>query len=76
MLINFIGINPIDALFWTSVIFGFLAPPLLIVLLRIANNRSIMGERVNGRALNVLGWLAATGASAAAIGLVLTSLSG
>jgi NRAMP (natural resistance-associated macrophage protein)-like metal ion transporter len=75
MLINFMGINPIDALFWTSVIFGFLTPPLLILLLRIANNRAIMGERVNGRALNILGWLAATVASAAAIGLVLMSMS-
>src|SRR5579864_5186746 len=56
--INFIGINPIDALFWTAVINGFVAPPLLVLIMLISNNRNIMGERVNGAWLNVLGWLA------------------
>jgi Mn2+/Fe2+ NRAMP family transporter len=36
---------------------GILAVPLLIVILRIANNKKIMGERVNSRASNVLGWI-------------------
>ncbi len=35
---------------------GFLAPPLLIVVMLIANNRQVMGKRVNGPILNVLGW--------------------
>jgi Mn2+/Fe2+ NRAMP family transporter len=34
MLINFAGINPVKALFWTDVINGFLAPPLLILILK------------------------------------------
>jgi Mn2+/Fe2+ NRAMP family transporter len=59
MLINFIGINPIAALFWTAVINGFLAPPLLVVILLIANNRAIMGERTNHRLSNTLGWITA-----------------
>src|SRR5437879_6408885 len=37
--INFVGINPIAALFWTAVINGFLAPPLLVLIMLIANNR-------------------------------------
>lgn len=39
------------ALFWTAVLNGFLALPLLL----IANNRAIMDDRVNGRLLNALG---------------------
>jgi Mn2+/Fe2+ NRAMP family transporter len=39
MLINFIGVNPMTALFWTAVINGFLAPPVLVVVMLIANNR-------------------------------------
>ncbi len=72
MLINFLGINPINALFWTAVINGVLAPPLLVLIMLIANNKAIMGERVNNWWLNLLGWLTAIVMSAAAIGLFLT----
>lgn len=72
MLINYIGVNPMDALFWTAVINGFLAPPLLLVIMLVANNKENMGERVNGSGLNVLGWTATAVMFAAAIGLVFT----
>jgi NRAMP (natural resistance-associated macrophage protein)-like metal ion transporter len=72
MLINFVGINPIDALFWTAVINGFVAPPLLVLIMLIANNRGIMGERVNGPLTNVLGWLTAAVMFAAVAGLLVT----
>jgi NRAMP (natural resistance-associated macrophage protein)-like metal ion transporter len=72
MLINFLGINPIAALFWTAVINGFLAPPLLVLIMLIANNRTIMGRRTNNWVSNTLGWLTAAVMVAAAITLVLT----
>jgi NRAMP (natural resistance-associated macrophage protein)-like metal ion transporter len=72
MLINFLGINPISALFWTAVINGFLAPPLLIVIMLIANNKEVMGDQINGRWLNILGWVTTLLMFAAAVGLVLT----
>jgi Mn2+/Fe2+ NRAMP family transporter len=71
---NFIGINPIDALVWTAVINGFLAPPLLVVLMLIANNCKIMGENANGPGLNILGWAATVLMFAAAFGLVISWL--
>lgn len=72
LLINYLGISPIRALFWTAVINGVLAPPLLVLILIVSNNRTVMGERVNGRVLNVLGWAAAVVMFAAAAGLFLT----
>ena len=72
MMVNFIGINPITALFWTAVINGFLAPPLLVIIMLISNNRRIMGERVNGGWANVVGWATTVVMFAAAIGLVVT----
>lgn len=71
MLINFIGINPIKALFWTAIINGFLAPPLLVVIMIVANNKEIMGNRTNGLWTNVLGWTTAVVMFAAAIASVL-----
>jgi Mn2+/Fe2+ NRAMP family transporter len=73
MLVNFTGINPINALFWTAVINGLLAPPLLVVILRISNDSKVLGTRVNGRLLNVLGWFTAVVMTAAAVGLIVTS---
>jgi Mn2+/Fe2+ NRAMP family transporter len=61
-----------QALFWTAVINGFLAPPLLVVIMLISNNKAIMGPRVNGLAMNVLGWITAAVMFAAAAGLVWT----
>jgi NRAMP (natural resistance-associated macrophage protein)-like metal ion transporter len=72
MLINFAGINPLRALFWTAVINGFLAPPLLILILKISNDRKIMGERVNGRILNIAGWTTFAAMAAAAVALIVT----
>jgi NRAMP (natural resistance-associated macrophage protein)-like metal ion transporter len=72
MLINFIGINTIDALVWTAVINGFVAPPLMVVIMLISNNRSIMGSRTNSLPTNILGWIATAAMFAAALALVFT----
>lgn len=74
VVLNFFGINPIRALFWAGVIQGFLAPAIMLMVMSITNNREIMGEHVNGRALNVLGWATTAIISAAAAGLVWTWL--
>jgi len=70
--INFIGINPIRALVLAAIINGFLAPPLLVAIMLVANNRQIMGHRVNGRWANILGWTTTLVMFLAALALVLT----
>jgi NRAMP (natural resistance-associated macrophage protein)-like metal ion transporter len=72
--IDYLGINPIDALFFTAVINGFVAPPLLVMIMVVSNNTKIMGKRTNRRLTNVLGWAAAAVMFVAAGVLVLTSL--
>ncbi len=72
LLLNFVGINPVAALFWVAVLNGFLSPPLLVLVLLAANNRQVLGGRVNGKGLNLLGWTTAAVMFAAAVGLVLT----
>ena len=72
LVINFVGINPIRALFFAAVINGFLAPPLLVIIMLVANNRKVMGQRVNGRWTNILGWITTVVMFAAAVALVLT----
>jgi NRAMP (natural resistance-associated macrophage protein)-like metal ion transporter len=72
LAIDFLGVPPVRALFWTAVINGFLSPPLLVFVMFIANNRAVMGARVNGLALNVLGWATTALMFAAAVALMLT----
>ena len=56
--LNFIGIDPMSALYWAAVVNGLLAPPLMVVTMLIARNPAIMGELVMGRGLEFGGWLA------------------
>ncbi len=70
--IDFLGINPISALFWTAVINGVVAPPLLIVVMLVSNNKKVMGARTNGVFTNIVGWLAAAVMFAAAVGMFVT----
>jgi Mn2+/Fe2+ NRAMP family transporter len=72
MSMNFIGLNVIDALFWAAVIMGLFAPPLMLVVMLITNNRTIMGDRGHGLALNVLGWASTVAVFAAALALMWT----
>jgi len=72
VLIGFAGINPMSALFWTAVINGVVAPPLLVLVMLIANNKEAMGKRTNGLFTNIVGWLAVAIMFAAAIGMFVT----
>ena len=72
MQMNLLGINPISALFWAAVINGFVAPPLLVIIMLAANQKKIMGKWVNGIVTNIIGWATAVVMAAAAIALVLT----
>jgi Mn2+/Fe2+ NRAMP family transporter len=69
LFINYIGIEVMKALVWVAIINGFLAPPLLIIVMLIANNREVMGEHVNGIWLNIAGWTTTAIMFAAAIAL-------
>ncbi len=46
------------ALFWSAVINGIVAVPLMVVIILLASRRSVMGAYVSGRSTIVLGWIA------------------
>jgi Mn2+/Fe2+ NRAMP family transporter len=56
--INFTNIDPIKALIYTAVINGIVAVPMLFAIMRIANDKKILGDMTNKRLSNVLGWIA------------------
>jgi Mn2+/Fe2+ NRAMP family transporter len=55
LFINFIGIDPIQALIYAAVINGVVAVPILVALMKIANDKEILRNRINGKISNILG---------------------
>ncbi len=74
--INFIGINPMTALYYTAIINGVAAPPLLILIMLVSNNRKIMKDKTNNRFSNTLGWITTIAMTLAAIALFWALASG
>lgn len=72
LMINFIGINPIQALVVTAVINGVVAVPLIFLIARIARNKEIMGEYRSGTLSNLLVWATFVFMGAAAVAMFAT----
>jgi Mn2+/Fe2+ NRAMP family transporter len=56
MSMNFFGFNPFRALVIAGIVQGFSTPPLMLLIMRMTGNRALMGDKVNGRGISVLGW--------------------
>ncbi|GAB2972308.1 hypothetical protein GCM10027049_02520 [Mucilaginibacter puniceus] len=55
--INYFGINPVDALLYTAILYGVTCPVIIAIVLHIANNKDIMGDYTNKWLSNTLGGL-------------------
>jgi len=74
VLLDTLGIGAIRMLFLSAIINGLLAPPLMLLVMLVGNNRAIMGTRVNGVWLNVFGWGATAVMTLAMLAFLWTSL--
>ena len=74
--INFSPINPIRALFWSAVINGVVAVPVMAVMMHMTGNPKIMGKFRVHDGLRFLGWVSTGVMAAAAVGMVATSVLG
>jgi NRAMP (natural resistance-associated macrophage protein)-like metal ion transporter len=70
--LNFSPIDPIRALFWSAVVNGVIAVPIMVVMMLLADDPKVMGKFTVTRSLKALGWLA-TGTMAAAVGAMLAT---
>jgi Mn2+/Fe2+ NRAMP family transporter len=71
MALEFTPINPMKALFWSAVINGVVAVPLLALIVVLVSKKSVMGDYAASRSLIVLGWIATVMMGAAALGMLL-----
>jgi Mn2+/Fe2+ NRAMP family transporter len=72
---NFSPINPIKALYWSAVINGVVAVPVMAVMMVMTGDRQVMGRFTVRGPLRVVGWIATACMAASVFGMVLTTLS-
>jgi len=72
LFVNFSDIGPMRMLFYAAMLNGVLAPPLLIMILFICNNKKILGSRTNGLITNTLGIAITAAMSAVALATLYT----
>jgi len=71
--LNFSPIDPIKALFWSAVINGIVAVPVMVVMMMLTRRKDVMGEFVLPLALQIFGWLATAVMAATVAALAITS---
>jgi NRAMP (natural resistance-associated macrophage protein)-like metal ion transporter len=69
VVINFVGLDPVKALFWAAVINGVVAVPLMAVMMIMAMAPKVMGQFTLSNGLCAMGWLC-TGTMAAAVAIM------
>jgi NRAMP (natural resistance-associated macrophage protein)-like metal ion transporter len=72
LALDFAGLNAVKMLFWSAILNGLLAPPLVIIVVLLTSDRKVMGNRTNSRSMQLLGWACAVIMSAAAAGLLIS----
>ena len=73
MALEYTPINPMKALFWSAVINGVVAVPLLAVIVVLVSKKSVMGDYTASRSLVVLGWITTAVMGVAALAMLLPS---
>lgn len=72
LVVNFTGIPPFRMLYYTAILNGVAAPPLMFMIMKISNNKKILGKYTNKKISNVLGWFITAVMTACAIALIIS----
>ena len=72
LALDYAGFNAVKMLFWSAVLNGVLAPPLIVLVVLLTSSRKVMGDRVNPPLLKWLGWATAAVMAVAAVAMFVT----
>ncbi len=70
--LNFTSIDPVKALYWSAVLNGLAAVPVMIIMMHMASRRKIMGAFTIPTPLSALGWVSTAVMTLAAVALVVS----
>jgi Mn2+/Fe2+ NRAMP family transporter len=68
--LNFTSINPISALYWSAVVNGVLAVPVMVLLMIMSRRKDVMGHFIIGGPLYWLGWLSTAAMLLSVVGMI------
>jgi NRAMP (natural resistance-associated macrophage protein)-like metal ion transporter len=74
ILLDVAGVNAVAMLFWSAVVNGVLAPPLIVLVVLLTSDPEVMGQSANPPVLRWLGWATAVTMSAAAVAMIVAAL--
>src|SRR5260370_6177569 len=72
MALDYAGFDAVPMLFWSAVVNGVLAPPLIVLVVLLTSRRKVMGDHVSSPGLRCLGWLTAVVMTLAAVAMFAT----
>jgi Mn2+/Fe2+ NRAMP family transporter len=72
--VNFSGIDPMRALYWSAVINGVVAVPVMAVMMLMASKPEVMGDHTIPASLRIVGWMAVAIMVLSVAAMVLSSL--
>lgn len=72
VVLCFTPMDPVKELFWSAVLNGIIAVPIMAVMMLLASRKSTMGEHVIGPRLRWLGWLATAAMGATVVAMFAT----
>ena len=68
--INFLPVDPIRALYWSAVINGVMAAPIIVVMMNLASDPRVMGRFTLSSWLKIVGWITAAVMALCVVGLI------
>ncbi len=72
LAMDFIGLDPVNLLIYTAVFYTIITPPIIYIIIRIGNNKKIMGGWTNSKVSNIFANITLVAASALVVAYLVT----
>ena len=76
LTIDYSGLDPIKALYWSAVVNGVIAVPMMAAMMFVSSHRKMMGDFTAGPTLRILGWTSTAVMAAAAVAMIAVAVLG
>ena len=76
LVIDYSGLDPIKALYWSAVVNGVIAVPMMVAMMVVATNAKMMGKFTAGPSLRILGWASTAVMAAATVAMIVVAVLG
>jgi NRAMP (natural resistance-associated macrophage protein)-like metal ion transporter len=76
VMLNFVGIDPIKALYWSAVVNGVLAAPVMVIMMLLVRRQAVMGDLIIKGPVYWLGWIATVAMALCIVGMAVSMTTG